>query len=161
MKEIDKWADRIYTESDFGRSIATSIAGSIGLVIYLLTDDWVFAAFGTIISFPIFRLISSGLNDRYERRRIRISEKHKIENVFNQLSEEEKRVIESFVRAGGSVLTWNQINDENLSSAGIESLIQRELLWTSMTADCMKETFALDSKLFDISYQKMCTKISS
>jgi hypothetical protein len=41
------------------------------------------------------------------------------------------------------------MNNQPVSSAAIESLIQRELLWTSITADGMRETFALDTEIFD------------
>ena len=44
MKTVEKWADRVYAENDFGRSIATSIAGLIGLTVYLLAKDWVISA---------------------------------------------------------------------------------------------------------------------
>jgi len=33
MKTIEKWAERVYAENDFGRSIATSLSGAIGLSI--------------------------------------------------------------------------------------------------------------------------------
>lgn len=46
------------------------------------------------------------------------------------------------------------MNEEPVTLAGGESLQQRELLWTSMTADGMTETFVLDSDIFDIAYEK-------
>jgi len=67
VNTIEKWAERVYAETDFGRSVATSIAGAIGLVVYLLFDDWVIAAFSSIISFPIIRLVSSGLHEKATR----------------------------------------------------------------------------------------------
>ena len=161
MKSIEKWADRVYAENDFGRSVAISGSGLIGLVVYLLTNDWVISAFSTIISFPIIRLISTGINERFERRKQRTIEKENALLLFNRLSDEEKEVIKSFVSAGGSVLTWGQMNNEQVSSAAIESLIQREALWTSMTADGMRETFALNSHLFDIGNEKYGTSRSS
>lgn len=36
MQELNKWADRVYAENDFGRSISTSISGVIGLITYLI-----------------------------------------------------------------------------------------------------------------------------
>ena len=145
MKAIEKWADRVYAENDFGRSIATSLSGTIGLVVYLVSNDWVIAAFSTIISFPIFRIVSTGINEKIERRKKRSIDKENALQIYEGLSDEEKEVINSYVRAGGSVLTWGQMNNEAVSSAAVESLIQREILWTSMTADGMRETFALDS----------------
>ena len=64
MKSLEKWADRVYSENDFGRSIATSLSGTIGLIVYLVTDDWVSAAFSAIISFPIIRIISTRIMNK-------------------------------------------------------------------------------------------------
>tara|TARA_B110000196_G_C21092808_1_gene638428 strand:+ start:55 stop:540 length:486 start_codon:yes stop_codon:yes gene_type:complete len=149
MKSIEKWADRVYAENDFGRSVATSLAGLLGLVIYLLTNDWVIAAFSTLIAFPVVRLISTGINEKIERKKQRNISKESSLHKYEKLSAEEKVVVASYVKAGGSVLTWGQMNNEPVSSAAIESLIQRELLWSSMTADGMRETFALDTEIFD------------
>lgn len=154
MKAIEKWAERVYAESDFGRSVATSLSGGIGLAVYLFTDDWVIAAFSTIITFPIIRIVSTGINEKVERQKQRKIDKENAQHVYEVLSNEEKEVINSYVRAGGSVLTWGQMNNQAVSSAAIESLIQREILWISMTADGMRETFALDSNIFDIANEK-------
>jgi len=161
MKSIEKWAERIYAENDFGRGIATSLSGGIGLIVYLVTDDWVIAAFSTIISFPIIRIISTGINEKVERKKKRKIDKENALQIYENLSHEEKEVINSYVNAGGSVLTWGQMNNQSVSSAAIESLIQREILWTSMTADGMRETFALDSNVFDIANEKCTTNKSS
>ncbi|MGB5677906.1 MAG: hypothetical protein WBN36_08900, partial [Gammaproteobacteria bacterium] len=69
MKSIEKWAERVYAETDFGRSIAISVSGSVGLALYLTTNDWVIAAFSTIITFPIIRIISTGINEKFERKK--------------------------------------------------------------------------------------------
>jgi len=150
VKTIEKWADRVYAETDFGRSIATSGAGVIGLIIYLSFNDWVVAAFSTIISFPIIRLISTGLHEKVDRNKKRAIEREEAESIYNRLSDGEKEVIQAFVKAGGSVLTWPQMDNQEVTLASIESLIQRKVLWTSVTADGMRETFALDSAIFDI-----------
>jgi ABC-type multidrug transport system fused ATPase/permease subunit len=154
VNSIEKWAERVYAENDFGRSVAISVSGLIGLLVYLLTADWVIAAFSTIISFPIIRLVSTGLNEWFKRKKQRNIERENASHLFAKLSDEEKEVIKAFVRAGGSVLTWVQMNNEPVSSAAIESLIQREAVWTSITADGMRETFALNSHLFDIGNEK-------
>lgn len=161
MKSIEKWADRVYSENDFGRSIATSLSGLIGLGIYLFTNDWVIAAFSTIISFPIIRIVSTGINEKIKRKKKRKIDKENALHIFEGLSNEEREVIKSYVRAGGSVLTWRQMNNQSVSSSAVESLIQREILWTSMTADGMKETFALDSNIFDIANEKYARSKSS
>lgn len=46
-------------------------------------------------------------------------------------------------------MTWGQFNRSKISSSAVETLIQRELLSTSVTADGMTETFVLDVCLFD------------
>jgi len=150
MKSIEKWAERVYSENDFGRSVATSISSVIGLIIYLNTSDWVIAFFSFLISFPIIRLASTGLHEKRERKKQRNIEKEDALHIFENLSDEEKEVIKSYVNAGGSVLTWGEMNNETVSRSAIESLIQREIMWTSATADGMRETFALDSNIFDI-----------
>jgi hypothetical protein len=53
---FDRLAERLYSETDSARSIATSGAGIVGLIIYLLQRDWVIAAFSAVIVFPIARL---------------------------------------------------------------------------------------------------------
>ena len=155
MKTIEKWADRVYTETDFGRSVATSIAGVIGLVIYITFNDWVIATFSSIIFFPVIRLVSTGLHEKVDRHKKRIIEREEANHIYNRLSEGEKEVIQVFVNAGGSILTWSQMNNQSVSFASIESLIQREVMWTSMTADGMRETFALNSAIFDIGNEKL------
>ncbi len=161
MKSIEKWADRIYAENDFGRGIATSLSGAIGLIVYLVTTDWVIATFSTIISFPIIRIISTGINEKVERKKKRNIDKENALHIYENLSDQEKEVINLYVNAGGSVLTWGQMNNQSASSSTVESLIQREILWTSMTADGMGETFVLDSNIFDIANEKCTTNKSS
>ena len=154
VKELNKWADRIYSENDFGRSVATSLSGGIGLAVYLLTNDWVLSAFGLIISFPIIRILSSGINEKRERNKQRAIEKERLEYSFGKLTTEEKEVVKKFVEAGGSVLTWHQVNQLDVNSSAIESLLKREMLFTSYTADGLTETFVLEQEIFDIGYEK-------
>ncbi len=154
MNSIEKWADRVYSETDFGRSVATSVAGVIGLAVYLIFGDWVIAAFSSIISFPIIRVISTGLHEKITRRKKHKIEREEAEHIYKQLSNDEKEVVMEFVNAGGSVLTWSQVNNSSLLSSSIESLIQRKILWTSTTADGMRETFAIDSDIFDVGQER-------
>ena len=149
MSTLDKWLERVYGETDFGRSIATSVAGAIGLVVYLLVGDWVISAFSAIIAFPIARLLSTWLYEKTRRAAARQIESERAKSTYGKLSDEERQVVAAFVKAGGSVLTWSQVNALSLSGPAIESLLQREVLSTSMTADGMRETFVLDSAVFD------------
>jgi ABC-type multidrug transport system fused ATPase/permease subunit len=154
MKEVDKWIDRIYAETDFGRSVATSLAGIIGLVVYAVFNDWVVSAFGFIISFPIVRLVATWLHGKANRAAKRNTEREEDEITYSRLSSDEKDVVLAFVNAGGCVLTWSQVNKLSISSTAVESLIQRELITTSMTADTMRETFVLDTAIFDFGQSK-------
>lgn len=154
MKSIEKWADRVYSETDFGRGVATSSSGLFGLGAYLTMNDWVIAAFVSIITFPIVRIVSAGLNEKFSRKNQRNIERENALHIYKKLGSEEKYVIRAYVRAGGSVLTWGQMNNKDVSLASIESLVQRGLIWTSTTADGMRETFALDSDIFDIANEE-------
>lgn len=150
VNAIDKWAERIYVETDLGRSVATTGAGIVGLVIYIAFDDWVIAVFSTIISFPVFRLISSWLHEKVSRDKHRRIEKEEAEILYKNLSQGEKDVVQAFVDAEGCVLTWSKTNKMSLRIESIESLIQRGVLFTSVTADGMTETFVLETSVFDI-----------
>ncbi|OIN12749.1 hypothetical protein [Oceanisphaera psychrotolerans] len=155
MKTLDKWAERIYAETDVGRSIATSAAGVVGLSAYLVSSDWVIAVFSAVIAFPLVRLVATGVHARTVRRAQGRMELEEAERIYGRLSEDEKTVVQAFVQAGGSVLTWGQVNQLDLPGAGIESLVQREVVWTSVTADGMRETFALDSAVFDVGQKRV------
>lgn len=150
MSSIEKWAERVYAETDFGKSIATSLAGVVGLAVYLLLGDWAIAAFAAIIFFPVARLTATAIHARVARHANRRARRNDAEHVFSTLSDEEQAVVAEFVNAGGCVITWSQANRSPISGAAIESLIQREVLSTSMTADGMRETFVLDPALFEI-----------
>lgn len=106
MKTLDKWAERIYAETDVGRSIATSVAGVVGLSVYLLSSDWVIAVFSAVIAFPLVRLVATGLHARAVRRAQGQMELEEAERIYDRLSEHEKTVVQAFVQSGGSVLTW-------------------------------------------------------
>lgn len=154
MNSFSKIIDRIYTETDFGRSVATSFSGVIGLVVYLVFRDWVIASFSAIITFPIARLFATwGYNSIHNT-----AEHQKVVDLaaetFSRLSDEELEVISAFVTAGGCVLSWSQINRLDLAGPAIESLIHRGVLSTSMTADAMHETFVLDTALFDMAMRR-------
>ncbi len=149
MNNIDRLAERIYDETDFGRSVATSAAGVAGLVIYLVFYDWVIAAFASMIVFPLVRLIAAWLHEKANRVKKRLLIREEAEHTYDRLSDEEKDVVLGFVDAGGSVLTWSHVNELSMSGPAIESLLNRGVLSTSMTADGMRETFVLESAVFD------------
>ncbi|MBS1142619.1 MAG: hypothetical protein H6R14_25 [Proteobacteria bacterium] len=149
MSAIEKWADRVYGETDFGRNIATSLSGLLGLGVYLYFGDWVIAAFAAIIFFPVARITASAIHLRLSRNALLRAKQCDALRTFDSLSEEERAVVSEFANAGGCVLTWSQMNNCCVSASAIESLIQRDLLSTSMTADGMRETFVLEPAIFD------------
>ena len=153
MKEtvnaISGWFVRIYSEDDFGRNVATSAAGVIALVAYLVFRDWVIAALAIVITFPITRLVATELHDRRTRHAEARSSKEDAKRLWDQLSSEEQQVVGAFVLAGGCVLTWGQLNKAAVAASAVESLIARRLLETSVMADGCAETFLLDPDLFD------------
>ncbi|WP_133718428.1 hypothetical protein [Methylocaldum gracile] len=150
MNAIEKWAERVYAETDFGRNVATSLSGLLGLGVYLIVGDWVIAAFASIIFFPVARLTATAIHARVSRGADRRAKRKDAEQIYRSLSDEERAVVSEFVAAGGCVLTWHHMNHCPVSGPAIESLIQREVLSTSMTADGMRETFVLDTAFFEI-----------
>jgi ABC-type multidrug transport system fused ATPase/permease subunit len=161
LSSIEKWAERVYAETDFGKSIATSLAGVVGLVVYLLLGDWAIAAFATVIFFPVARLTATAIHARIARNAKRRARRSDAEHIFGTMSDEEQAVVAEFVKVGGCVLTWGQANRSPISASAIESLIQREVLSTSMTADGMRETFVLDPALFEIGVRRAKTLAAS
>lgn len=149
MSIFEKWADRVYAEVDFGRSLATSLAGAVGLGIYLRTSDWVIAAFCSIIFFPLARITATALHGSFISGVGRRREIQGIRRLWDALSDGEIQVVSAFVSAGGCVMTWGQMDRSSVSTAAVESLIQREMVSTSVTADGMRETFVLETALFD------------
>lgn len=150
MNSIEKWVERVYAETDFGKSIATSLAGVVGLIVYLFLRDWVISAFAAIIFFPVARITANTIHARFARNASRQARRNDAEHTYSTLSEQEQSVVAEFVKVGGCVITWSQANRSPISGAAIESLIQREVLSTSLTADGMRETFVLDPALFEI-----------
>lgn len=140
---FQRWFEVIYNESDVARGIATSLAGTAGLTTYLWRGDGVVAAFVTIIVFPVAKILGSAIHSRWKQSQSPMKE------LFETLGSEEKAVVRGFVSHGGSVMTWSEVNGSNsVSSAGIESLIARDLMRSDVMADGMRETFVLDSQLF-------------
>lgn len=71
----DKLIATVYAEQDFGRSMATTVAGVVGLSTYLLSSDWVAAVFAAIIAFPVCRVVSSALPPRINNKESILSDR--------------------------------------------------------------------------------------
>ena len=147
--DFDRWIERIYSEDDIGRGVATTISGITGLASYLYWNDWVIACFVAIILFPVSKIVASTIHSRLIESR-KPGHSKEIKDLFEKLSHEEKQVVQAFVWHGGCPITWRECNKSpSISAAGIESLINRDLMHTTVTADGMQETFVLNTELFD------------
>ena len=149
LGELSRWAERVYSESDMGRSLATSLSGVVGLAVYLRVHDGVVAALSVIIVFPLARVAAQWLQVRVTRRTERRHQREKARELFERLSENERAIVEAFVAEGGTVLTWTQVNRLGLPGPAFESLMARGLIAASVTADGLRETFVLDTDVFD------------
>ena len=153
LNTISGWFTRVYGEDDFGRNVATSAAGMVALVAYLIFSDWVIAALAILVTFPIARLVATELHDRRTRHAEARKSEEDAKRLWDQLSGEEKQVVGAFVCAGGCVLTWHQVNESAVATSAVESLVARGLLGTSVMVDGFGETLVLDADLFDTGQQ--------
>ena len=145
-----QWAVRVYNESDFGRNIATASAGAAALASYFYWNDWVVAACVAAIVFPVGKILASAIHSRWDQLRREKQSKDQIKELFDNLGREEKDVIQAFVWHGGTTVRWAEVDKSpHFSSAGIDSLISRDLIHPSITADGARDTFVLDSQLFE------------
>lgn len=147
---IERWAERIYNERDFSRNVATSVAGLLGLLIYLYLDDWVVAAFAAMIAFPVTKIVAGALHSRHVQRKSQEGGLEEARQLFERLSSEEKQVLFEFVRLGGSVMPWSHANKVGLHEPAVSSLMQRKALFATMTADGMREAFGITVEVFDV-----------
>ncbi|MCY3690122.1 MAG: hypothetical protein F4Y22_09455 [Gammaproteobacteria bacterium] len=147
---ISKWIDRIYSEKDTSRGIATAGAGIIGLGFYLIWNDGVIAAFLAVIVFPVIKILSSGISARIDEKRKKNKKIKKLREKFENLGHHEQQTVKAFVSHGGNTVTWADCNRSDLfSPIGIDSLVNRGLIWLSHNADCTREAFCLDEDLFE------------
>ena len=147
---FDRWAERIYSESDFGRNVAITVAGTAGLATYFYWNDLVVSAFVTIIVFPVSKTLASALHSNLVRSRERRHSKKPIKVLFDNLGKEERDVVQAFVWHGGVSIMWGEVNrSPHFSNTGIDSLVNRGLVQLSTTADWTTETFVLDDQLFE------------
>ncbi|MEN3370600.1 MAG: hypothetical protein V7609_2743 [Verrucomicrobiota bacterium] len=150
---FSEWANKIYGEEDFGRSISTTLSGIVGLSTYLVSKDWVLSLFVTVIVFPLLRLIASAAHTRWKKakkQRLQTLEAHK---SFEKFSLEEKKVLRAFVNAGGAALSYSQINRADVARSAVESLVLRGILSNTILSDCATEAFVLETEVFDMAQQ--------
>ena len=148
--KLGKWTNellkRIVDASDPGWLISIGLAGVAWLSMYMAWEDWWGGALVAVITFAFARPLLSWWNEKREGKRT----KDRVREEFERLSREEKGVVQAFVWHGGSVMTWAECEQwPDCTRAGIESLMNRGRIHASVTADGMRETFVLDSELFD------------
>ncbi|MCK4548343.1 MAG: hypothetical protein KAW17_12980 [Candidatus Eisenbacteria sp.] len=153
----DKLIATIYAERDFGRSIATTVAGVVGLTTYLFSSDWIIALFAAVIAFPVCRVTASALHSRWKQNHAQIVKKIEAAQAFSRFSPQERQVIEFFVRSGGACVSWGAVNRSDLPfpRAAVNSLIERGVVRLSVMEDLMTEAFALDIDTFDTAQEAL------
>lgn len=153
---LGQWAVRVYNERDFGRNIATASSAAGALASYLYWNDWVVAACAGAIVFPVGKILASAVRSRWAQLRKERLSKEQIKELFDNLGREEKDVIQAFVWHGGTTVRWAEVDKSpHFSSAGIDSLISRDLIHTGITADGARDTFVLDSQLFEYAQSEL------
>jgi hypothetical protein len=158
---FSEWAKKIYDEDDFGRSIATTLSGIVGLAIYLPSKDWVLSLLVTVIVFPLLRLIASAAHTRWKETKKEQLQAQAAQKRFENFSPAEKDVLKAFVNAGGAALTWSQVNRANIAVSAVESLKLRGILDTSVTSDGMTEMFVMQTEVFDMAQRAFSSSASS
>ena len=152
----------IYNEDDFGRSCATVASALLILSMYLLNVDLITTVLVAVIVFPITRIISSA----FDKRRIQINLTHRneaqLKESYDKYTEQEKQIIEFFVHAGGSRVSYNMINENLLEHpfprSALNSLMQRGVAAKTLMEDSITEGVALETNLFDLAHKIMNLK---
>jgi hypothetical protein len=152
---LGRWAEHIYSETDFGRAIGTSVTGVIGLIVYVRTGDWTISAFSAVIVFPLARLVASAAHGRHREHNLAAAARRQAEALFDTLSAEERSVLQEFVNLGGSLMSWGHANKVSLSEPAVSSLMQRGILFSSASVDGMSEAFSVDVKFLDVARAKL------
>jgi hypothetical protein len=131
--DIDKWADRVYAEEDFGKNIAISFSGLIGLIIYLIKSDFALAAFIAIIIFPLVKMLSRHIERKYAKNKKQSdveNKKKEIVEIVKNLTDRERRVIHEFVKYKSAVISSNHLamNSIHMPDGATKSLKERGYL---------------------------------
>ena len=112
---LDRWLERIYSESDIGRGIATSLSGLIALGVYLYTRDRVIGAFALIVVFPIARIVSLMLHSRYIRSRQSSKSRKEIKEQFENSPVKNEALYEPSLSMEIQQLLGTTSTDERIS----------------------------------------------
>ena len=142
---FDRWVERIYSENDPGRGVATTVAGAMATAIYLYSSDWAVAALVGVTIFPVAKIAASGFHANWTRKRRRSEDHAEFGELLDRLGYQERLVVQHFVWHGASVMTWGECNTYDLSRSAINSLIERGLAKEAEEA----QGVAIDTRFFD------------
>ena len=148
-----KWFDLIYKEEDFARNVAIGVGAAAGLP--LAWDQPTAPFFAAAMAFSIVKLLAGPWKEARERKR----EKRRLKELFDTLGHEERSVVEGFVSHGGSVILWGDLDKSSkFSDAGIDSLMNRQLVSAGLTVDG-RQTFVLDAPLYDYAKEDFLNRL--
>lgn len=150
MIKIHRLVKLIFNENDLGNLFACAVAAVGGGLAWYLYEDFVISACTAIFGLTLTKILASTIYAHFRRLQKHRKNKKRVKDLFESLGREERATVEAFVYSGGSVMTWKETNDSPKASvAGIESLIHRGLIEPSVTFDGMRDTFVLDTELFN------------
>lgn len=151
LRSMNRWIERIYAETDFGRNVAVSGSGLIALAAYLVFADAVIAILTLIIVFPVLRVVATTL---YEKSSVRTKRRLLIEKAtaeYDRLGYAEKKALDMFMWKGALVLSWSEAHGTEAGYAAFEALVERGLVKNDEEA----ERFVLNTEMFDVANARM------
>lgn len=157
FQKIEELISTIYSEQDFSRSIATTLAGVAGLMAYLLLADVVISVFVSVIAFPLIRILAHPLNQLLQKNQVRESGKERQKGIWASLSPKEKGVLSVFVETGSSVISVDHdiyLNPQ-YTPAAVKSLANRDFLKINESESGQRKELILNPDIFDIA-QAFC-----
>ena len=159
MKLLRWFLGRMWDEENSGTLIAISVALAVGLVAGLHFGDWdrfpiwaasIVGCIVVIIVFLIAKILATATHARWDRWRDCRRSRDKMKRLLESLGGEEKAAIQECVFRGTSVVRLVEIeHSRELTYAGFESLINRDLARLTSTALGAEDAYALDTELFD------------
>lgn len=149
-KTLDKWMERIYSETNFVTNIAIAAGGGIGLAVYLYFDDVAAGAFVAVTTFPLVKVLATPRYSRWKESRAQERRDTELKELYDNLGHAERSALLAFIGHGTSVLIWKDCDTWSESArAGVRSLMNRKYIREGEIGEYGAETLALDPVLFD------------
>jgi len=103
-----------------------------------------------VVAFPVCWVAAEPVRARLQEWSQKRRERQRLKSLFENLGDEERTVVEGFVRLGGCSIRWGERNrrGDEFPANGIDSLTSRGLLEPSANI-VGSETFVLDEDLFE------------